>query len=75
MKRFRISNQDNIQVNIFHKGQLIMPTILESFNNIDEIKYYCLNRLPWDYKGYGRRIEIEIYNRSKEQIKYINTFS
>jgi hypothetical protein len=75
MKRFRISQNDILRIAIFHKGNLIIPTILESFKNLEEIKYYCLEKLPWNYKGYGKRIEIEIYNITQEKIKYINTFS
>lgn len=75
MKRFRISKTDNLKINITYNGNLILPTIQDSFNNIKEIKSYCLNILPWNIKGYGRRIEIGIHNLTKEQSKYINTFS
>jgi len=75
MKRFRISQKDLIKVNVTYKGQLIIPSIMDSFNSIDSIKYFIKQKLPWEYKGLGRKIEIGIYNLTKEQAKYINTFS
>jgi hypothetical protein len=76
MKRFRISQTDNLKINVTLKGSLIIPTIQDNgFTNIEQIKNFVLNKLPWNVKGYGRRIEIGIHNMDKVQSKYINTFS
>lgn len=77
MQKFRISKTDKLNVNVFHKNHQVINSInpVSGFTNIDQVKKWIINLLPWDYKGYGRRIEIEIFNRSKNQIKYINTFS
>lgn len=75
MKRFRISQTDEISANVYYKGQLIANLYDSGFNSIDAIKYKVLDKLSWPYKGYGRRIEIGIHNVTKEQSKYINTFS
>jgi hypothetical protein len=77
MKRFRISQTDILRVNVFHKNQQILNIVnnFSGFENIDQVKKWIINTLPYNYKGLGRRIEIEIFNKSKNQIKYINTFS
>lgn len=76
MKRFRINPTDEIKINICHNGQLICKTIEDSgFSSIEQIKTYIKNYIPWNYKGYGRRIEIGIHNLDKQESKYINTFS
>lgn len=75
MKRFRINANDNVRVNVTHNGKLILPTLSDHFSSINEIKAFVKNRLNWEYKGLGRRIEISIHNLDKGQSKYINTFS
>jgi hypothetical protein len=77
MQKFRINKTDKINVNVFHKNNQVINSInpVSGFTNINQVKKWIINLLPWDYKGYGRKIEIEIFNQSKNQIKYINTFS
>lgn len=76
MQRFRINQEDNLKISVFHKHEQILNTInISGFKNIEELRKYILNILPWNYKGYRRRIEIEIFNNSKNKIKFINTFS
>ena len=75
MERFRINQNDQIKVNVTHNGKLILPTLSDHFSSVDQIKTYVKNRLNWEYKGLGRRIEIAIHNIDKGQSKYINTFS
>lgn len=74
-QRFRINANDNVRVNVTHNGKLILPTLSDNFSSITEIKDFVKNRLNWEYKGLGRRIEIAIHNLDKGQSKYINTFS
>ena len=75
MKKFSIAKNDNIKIDIRHKGFLILPSLYDEFKNIDEIKNFVKCKLPWNYKGYGKRIEIGIHNLTKEKSKYINIFS
>jgi hypothetical protein len=76
MKRFRIAKSDNLKINVTLNGKLVIPTIENNgFTSIKEIKYFILNKLPWNIKGYGRRIEIGIHNMDKIQSRYLNTFS
>lgn len=75
MKRFRISQTDLINANIWYKSQIIANLYDSGFNSIDSVKYQILNKLGWQHKGQGKRIEIAIHNLTKEQSKYINTFS
>lgn len=77
MKRFRIKKTDDIKINIRNnKGEFLTKTLFESnFTTIPEVINFALQYLPWNYKGYGRRIEIAIHNLDTEQSKYINTFS
>lgn len=75
MKRFRIKFDNEIKIDVRHKGFLILPTFSDYFRNIDDVKSFVRNKLPWNFKGYGKRIEIGIHNLSKEQSKYIEIFS
>lgn len=77
MKRFRINKNNDIKIHIRNsKGELLTKSIFESgFSSISEAKNYALNFLPWNYKGYGRRIEIAIHNLDTQESKYIITFS
>lgn len=75
MKKFSIAKNDQIKIDIRYKGNLILPSIFDQFKNIGEIKNCVKYKLPWNYKGYGKRIEIGIHNITKEQSKYINIFS
>lgn len=77
MKRFRINKNHDIKIHVRNaNGEYLMGSIFESgFSSISEAKNYALNRLPWNYKGYGRRIEIGIHNLDTWESKYINTFS
>lgn len=75
MKRFRISATDEISANVYHNGKLIATLYDSGFTTIEGVKCQILNKLGWPWKGYGRKLEIGIYNRTKEQSKYINTFS
>jgi hypothetical protein len=77
MKRFRINKTDKLNVNVFCKNEQIINSInpVSGFENIEQVKKWIINLLSWEYRGLGRRIEIEIFNRTKNQIKYINTFS
>jgi hypothetical protein len=73
--RFRIVPTDEILAGIYHKGKLIQNFCHTGFSNINQVKKYCIEKLGYPYKGYGRRIEIGIHNLTKNEIKYINTFS
>jgi hypothetical protein len=77
MQRFRIKKTDDIKIHIRNKdGLFLTRSIFESgFSKISEIKSYSINFLPWNYKGYGRKIEIAIHNLDTGQTKYLNTFS
>jgi hypothetical protein len=77
MKKFTIKKTDDIKIHIRNKdGLFLTRSIFESgFSKISEAKSYAMNFLPWDYKGYGRRIEISIHNLDSGESKYINTFS
>lgn len=77
MQRFRIKKTDDIKIHIRNKdGLFLTRSIFDSgFSKISEIKSYAINFLPWNYKGYGRKIEIAIHNLDTGQTKYLNTFS
>jgi hypothetical protein len=76
MKRYRINKEDNLKISVFHKHEQILNTInFSGFKNIEDLRKWIISILPWNYKGYGRRIEIEIFNTTKNEIKYITTFS
>lgn len=77
MKRFRINKEHDIKIHIRNNnGEFLTKSLFESgFSNIEQVKNYALNNLPWNYKGYGRRIEIGIHNLDTWESKYINTFS
>jgi hypothetical protein len=75
-KRFRITQNDEISANVRYKGEIICKTYIDSgFTRIPEIVNLLKNRLDWQFKNKGKRIEISIFNKSRDQIKYINTFS
>lgn len=75
MKRFRMKKDELINFSVFHKGEKIVQKTISGFSDLDSIKKAIFDFLPWNYKGYGRRIEIKLVNRDTEQIKYISTFS
>lgn len=76
MKRFRINKEHEILINLTHNGKLIIKSIRENgFTTISEAQNYAKGFLPWNLKGYGKRIEIAIHNLDTQQSKYINTFS
>lgn len=75
MQRFRIKKDELINFSVFHKGEIIIQKTISGFSNLDNVKKSIVNLLPWNYKGYGRRIEIKIVNTDTRQIKYISTFS
>lgn len=76
MKRFRINKEHEILINLTHNGKLIIKSIRESgFTTISEAQNYAKGFLPWNLRGYGKRIEIAIHNLDTQQSKYINTFS
>jgi hypothetical protein len=75
MQRFRIKQFDEILINVTHKNTLVIGTIRGKFSSMKEIRSCINEKLPWNYKGAGRRIEISIHNLTKQESKYINTFS
>jgi hypothetical protein len=75
MKRFRMKLDDDIEIDVRHNGNLILPTFSDYFTSIDDVKVFVKNKLPWNFKGYGKRIEIGIHNITKEESKYIIIFS
>jgi hypothetical protein len=75
MQRFRIKKDELINFSVFHKGEKITQKTITGFSDLKNLKKSIIDFLPWNYKGYGRRIEIKIVNRDTDQIKYINTFS
>jgi|694.fasta_scaffold125538_6 hypothetical protein len=76
MKRFRIKQADNIKIDIRHKGQIITQSVnFSGFSSINEACNFVKNNLPWNFKGYGRKIEIAIHNMDTGQSKYLDTYS
>lgn len=75
MQRFRIKKDELINFSVFHKGEIILQKTVTGFSNLENIKKSILDFLPWNYKGYGRRIEIKIVNTDTQEIKYLSTFS
>ena len=77
MQRFRVNKKHEIKIHIRNaNGEFLTKSLFDSgFSNILEIKNYALNHLPWNYKGYGRKIEIAIHNLDTWETKYLNTFS
>lgn len=76
MKRFRINGFDEIIIAIRHKGEHIRHPLFDTgFTSVDEAIKYAKNSLDYNYKGLGRKIEIMIYNKTKDLIKYYDTFS
>jgi hypothetical protein len=75
MKKFRIKQNDLIKLNVCYKGSLIFAYLDSNFTNILDIKTFVKQKLPWNFKGSGKTVEIGIYNLTKEQSKYVNIFS
>lgn len=76
MKRFRIKEADNLKIDVRYKGQIITQTKnFSGFSSIMQALNFIKNNLPWNFKGYGKRIEIAIHNMDTGQSKYLNTFS
>ena len=76
MKRFRIKLADNLKIDIRYKGQIIMQTSnISDFSSIIDASNFVKNNLPWNFKGYGKKIEIAIHNMDTGKTKYLNTFS
>jgi hypothetical protein len=76
MKRFRINKEHEILINLTCNGRLIYQSIRETgFTSILQAQNFAKGYLPWNYKGYGRRIEIAIHNLDTQESKYISTFS
>ncbi len=76
MKRFRIKYNDEILANVRHRGEIVGKCYFDSgFTRVEEIVNQMKNRLDWNIKDTGKRIEVMIYNKSTEQVKYIDTFA
>lgn len=76
MKRFRINEKNEINIQVRYKGELYFRTVYESgFTNINQVVNYIKNMLDFRLKNKGYRIEIAIHNLDTQQSKYINTFS
>lgn len=76
MKRFRINEKNEINIQVRYKGELYLRTVYESgFSNINQVVNYIKNMLDFRLKNKGYRIEIAIHNLDTQQSKYINTFS
>lgn len=76
MKRFRINGFDEIIISIRHNGQIIRHPLFDTgFTSVEHVINYAKNSLDYKYKNMGRRIEIMIYNKTKDIVKYYNTFS
>lgn len=76
MKRFRINSQNEINIFIRHKGELIIRSVYEKgFNSLPETINYAKSLLDFRHKNKGYKIEIGIFNLTTNKEKYINTFS
>ena len=76
MQRFRIKYNDEILANVRYKGEIVGKCYFDSgFTRCTEIVNQMKERIDWQIKGTGKRIEVMIYNKSTEQVKYIDTFA
>lgn len=76
MKRFRIKQSDEIIANVRYRGEIVGKCYFDcGSTKIDQIIASMKERIDWELKGTGKRIEIMIYNRSTDQVKYVDTFA
>jgi hypothetical protein len=76
MKRFRIEKTDKIQIDLVLNRTNILPSLqISGFSKISDLINNVKQNLDYSIKGKGKRIEIGINNLTKNQKKYIDTFS
>jgi hypothetical protein len=75
MKRFRINEAEQIIIFARYKSEIIEKQRYFGYKSLQDIKRHFLENLPFEFKNKGRRIELTIFNATKNEYRYINCFS